>query len=214
VARKFDVKQLLILSILLFAIAAFASEIREFDLKTIERLGNELTRLSQTPDHGATTAAKRRAKETAVAALQGKLYDGVRYDWVVLDDPTRSGFLVYALAVATKKGDVTTGGHYRVSTSADGSVAKRVDLLSQLIHQSPPDPGNQLAGIAASQIAGKLPVETWIYSSDLYHVPMFVAIMADGSIWGVANGRIVRADKKGPKNHLDILNKKAPEVPQ
>jgi len=198
---------------LLSVASAFAGEIREFDVKTIERLGNELTRVSQTPDRGATTPDRKRAKQTAIAALKGKLFD-IHYDYVVLDDPTGGGFLVYALAVATKKGDVTTGGHYRVSTSADGSVAKRVDLLSQLIHQSPPDPGNQLAGIAASQIAGKLPVETWIYSSDLYHVPMFVAIMADGSIWGVANGRIVRVDKKGPKNHLDILNKKAPEVPQ
>jgi len=201
--------------IFLVAISSvFASEIREFDLKTTERLGNELIRVSERPDHGMISPAKKRAKETAVATLKGKLYDGVRYEWVVLDDPIGSGFLVYALAVATKKGDVTTGGHYRISTSANGSVAKRVDLLSQLIHQSPPDPGKQLAGIAASQIAGKLPVETWIYSSDLYRVPMFVAIMADGSIWGVANGRIVRVDKKGPKNHLDILNKKAPEVPQ
>ena len=41
---------------------------------------------------------------------------------------------------------------------------------------------------------------------------MFVAVVADGSIWGVANGRIVRVDEKGPKNHLDILNKTAPEV--
>jgi hypothetical protein len=164
------------------------------------------------PDHGATTAIKKRAKETAISALQGKLYDDVRYDFVLLDDPAGNGFLVYALAIAKEKGDFTTGGHYRVSTSADGTVAKRVDLLSQLIHQRP-DSGNQLAGISSSQVSGKLPVETWIYSSDLYHVPMFVAVVADGSIWGVANGRIVRVDEKGPKNHLDILNGKAPEEP-
>jgi hypothetical protein len=109
---------------------------------------------------------------------------------------------------------VTTGGHYRVTVSADGIVAKRVDLLSQLIHSAKPDPGNLLAGISASQIAGKLPLETWIYSSYVYHVPMFVAVVADGSIWGVANGRIVRVDEKGPENHLDILNKTAPEVPR
>src|SRR5437867_370318 len=101
---------------LLSMTSTFAGEIREFDLRTTERLGNELIRAISRPDHGATTAPKRRAKETAVATLQGKLYDGVRYEWVVLDDPIGSGFLVYALAVATKKGDVTTGGHYRVST--------------------------------------------------------------------------------------------------
>jgi len=170
--------------------------------------------MSERPDRGVNTPAKKRAKDTAVAALQGKLYDGVRYDYVVLVDPTSNGFLVYALAASKRKGDVITGGHYRVSISPDGAVAKRVELLSQLIHQSKPDAGNQLAGIAASQIAGRLPVETWIYSSYVYHVPMFVAVMADGSIWGVANGRIVRADEKGPKNHLDILNGKAREVPQ
>ena len=193
--------------------AIFAAEIRQFDLRTTERLGNELVRTSKRPDRGATTAVKKRAKETAAAAVRGKLYDGVRYDYVVLDDPEGSGFLVYALAAPARKGEVTTGGHYRVSISADGAVAKRVDLLSQLIHQPKPDASTLLAGIAASQIAGKLPVETWIYSSYVYHVPMFVAVMADGSIWGVANGRIVRADEKGPKNHLDILNKRAPEIP-
>jgi hypothetical protein len=191
---------------------AFASEIRQFDLPTTERLGNELIRMSERPDRGVNTAAKKHAKDTAVAALQGKLYDGVRYDFVVLDDPVESGFLVYALAATKRKSDVTTGGHFRVTISPDGRTAKRIDLLSQLIHQPKPDAGTQLTGIAASQIAGKLPVETWIYSSYVYHIPMFVAVVSDGSIWGVANGRIVRADEKGPKNHLDILNRRAPEV--
>jgi hypothetical protein len=76
---------------------AFASEIREFDLKTLERLGNELTRVSQTPDRGVTTPERKRARETGIAALKGKLFD-VHYDYVVLKDPKGSGFLVYALA--------------------------------------------------------------------------------------------------------------------
>ena len=128
--------------------AIFAAEIRQFDLRTTERLGNELVRTSKRPDRGATTAVKKRAKETAAAAVRGKLYDGVRYDYVVLDDPEGSGFLVYALAAPARKGEVTTGGHYRVSISADGAVAKRVDLLSQLIHQPKPDASTLLAGIA------------------------------------------------------------------
>ena len=67
-----------------------------------------------------------------------------------------------------EKGVVITGGHFRVPVSADGSVAGQIDLLSQLTHQSA-DPGHTLAAIAATQSAGKLPVETWIYSSDLYN---------------------------------------------
>lgn len=149
---------------------------------------------------------------TAAAALRDQLYDGVRYDYIVLDDPAGGGFLVYALAKAKRKGDVITGGHFRAGVSADGSAVGWIDLLSQLIHQPKPDKGNTLAAIASTQSEGKLPAETWIYTSELYHMPMYVAVIADGSIWAVANGRIVRADGKGPKNHLEILNKRAPNV--
>ena len=86
-----------LLATLVIAGAAFAGEIRGFDLKTIERLGNELGRLSQTSEKGATTPERKRAKQTANAALKGKLYD-IHYDYVVLDDPDDTGFLVYALA--------------------------------------------------------------------------------------------------------------------
>ncbi len=192
--------------------AAGAAEIRQFDLRTTERLGNQLVEASKRADRGASTPAKKRAKQTATAAVEVKLYDGVRYGYVVLDDPRGSGFLVYALASAKRKGDVITGGHFRVSVSSDGARAERVDLLSQLIHQPKPDAGNTLAAIASTQNEGKLPAETWIYSSELYQLPMYVAVVADGSLWGVANGRIVRTDEKGPKNHLDIMNKRAPNV--
>jgi len=74
----------LIVAILFSLGSTFASEIREFDVKTIERLGNELTRVSQTPDRGATTPERKRAKQTAIAALKGKLFD-IHYDYVVLD---------------------------------------------------------------------------------------------------------------------------------
>jgi hypothetical protein len=189
-----------------------ASEIREFDLKTTERLGNELVRLSQRADRGFNTPVKRRAKETAITALRGKLFEEVRYDYVVLDDPADSGFLVYALAIARNNRDIFTGGHYRVTVSADGAIAKNLELLSQLIRQPRPPTGGTVATLGVTQVHGKRPVETWIYSSQLYQIPIFVGV-TDGSVWSIANGRMVRVDDKGPKNHLDILNKKAPEVP-
>jgi hypothetical protein len=64
----------LILVVLFFNTTAFASEIREFDIKTLEKLGNELTRVSQQPDRGATTPVRKRARETTIAALKGKLF--------------------------------------------------------------------------------------------------------------------------------------------
>src|SRR2546428_7564097 len=87
-----------------------ASEIREFDLKTTERLGNQLVRASKRADRGFTTPAKKRARDTAITALQGRLYDQGRYDYVVLDDPAGNGLLVYALAIAKRKGDIFVGG--------------------------------------------------------------------------------------------------------
>src|SRR5207237_7157652 len=93
----------LIVTILFLSTSVFASEIREFDLKTIERLGNELTRVSQTSGKGATDPVRKRARQTAVAALQGKLFN-IHYDYVVLDDPDGSGFLVYALGRGPKPG--------------------------------------------------------------------------------------------------------------
>src|SRR5437660_10857752 len=111
-------------------VSVLGSEIREFDIKTIELLGNELTRVSQSPQKGATTPARKRAKQTAMAALQGKLFN-IHYDYVVLDDPDGSGFLVYALAASRNSDEIMLGGHRRVSVSADGGKAERVDLLSR-----------------------------------------------------------------------------------
>src|SRR5882724_1617047 len=108
---------------LLSVASAFAGEIREFDVKTIERLGNELTRVSQTPDRGATTPDRKRAKQTAIAALKGKLFD-IHYDYVVLDDPDGSGLVVYALASTGKPNEFVLAGHFRVTVSADGAKAE------------------------------------------------------------------------------------------
>src|SRR5882724_9823384 len=117
---------------LLSVASAFAGEIREFDVKTIERLGNELTRVSQTPDRGATTAERKRAKQTAIAALKGKLFN-IHYDYIVLDDPSGDGFLVYALGSTGKRGQFVLGGHVRVRISEDGNMVRRIDPLSRTL---------------------------------------------------------------------------------
>src|SRR6266404_7632638 len=120
----------LVVAILFSLSVAFAGEIREFDLKTIERLGNELTRVSQSRDKGATDAVRKRAKQTAIAALRGKLFD-IHYDYVVLSDPDGSGFLVYALASTGKANEFVLAGHFRVTVSADGAKVEQVDALAQ-----------------------------------------------------------------------------------
>ena len=179
--------------------SALAGEIREFDLKTIERLGNELTRESQRPDRGATTPARKRAKQTAIAALQGKLFN-IHYDYVVLDDPDGSGFLVYALGRGLKSGDVIVCGHFRVTVSSDGEKAERVDALSEApmienknVNHSPP--GYKDVGIVIAQRVSNKPVETFVYANLLLGKYLFIS-GPDFSVWFIHNGKITKSNSK------------------
>ena len=159
-----------------------------------------------------TIATRYKARQTAIRAASPQLNTayGPRYNFEVLDDPDGSGFLVYGLAAFAKNNPIYTGGHVRVTVSADGSKAERVDQLSHGIIEQQANPGTELVAISTAQaVDTKYPVETWLYTSHLYHLPMYVATNP-GSIWACVNGRIVRVDDKGPKNHLDIINGKAP----
>ena len=139
----------------------------------------------------ANIATRARARETALKSLQGKFYDAP-YNVEVLDDPKGSGFLVYALAASGDGREVILGGHFRISVSADGATAERVDALSHgIIKLDRATSGGETAGFSATQAEGKLPVETFVYSSALYGVPIFVATR-DGKIWRVANGKITK----------------------
>jgi hypothetical protein len=189
----------LALTILFPVIATAASEIREFDLKTLERLGNELVRTSQRPDRGATDPVRKRAMQTAKAALKGKLFD-VRYDAVVLNDPDGKGFLVYALALADPRRMLQTGGHYRVTVSADGGTAERIDLLSAFIQQKME---KEILIIVSTQHSSNFPAETWLYTSHIYRVPVYLATK-DRAFWTIDNGRI----HKLSKSEMDAIESK------
>jgi hypothetical protein len=178
----------------------FAGEIREFDLKTIERLGDELTRVSQTSAKGATDPVRKRAKQTAIAALKGKLFD-IRYDYVVLDDPDRTGFLVYALGRGPKPGDTVVFGHLRVTVSADGQKAERVDALSNSVmidnkNVDPSPKGYHKVAFACATLIGTRPSETLIYASNMMKLPIAVAMPPKGKVWFIENGKITQSDSK------------------
>jgi len=190
------------LAILFSVSSTFGSEIREFDLKKIERLGNELTRVSQTRDKGATDPVRKRAKETAIAALQGKLFD-IHYDYVVLNDPDGSGFLVYALGKGSKPGDTVVHGHFRVSVSADGQKAERTDALSRGVtidnkNVDPSPKGYHKVAFVTATVVGSKPVETLIYASNSMKMPITVAT-PNGRIWEIENGKIKDTGKSAGK---------------
>jgi hypothetical protein len=175
----------LVLSILFASSSAFAAEIREFDLKTTAQLGRELNRVSRQPDRGATNAVRKRARQTAIEALKGRLFK-IRYDYVVLDDPDHSGFLVYALA--TKPSEIVMGGHVRVTVSADGGKAERVDALSRSLLLSPKPPkgmeGQKPLTVSMSQIVSNRPLETCVYMSLHDSVIVSVGMVNDNAkVW-------------------------------
>jgi hypothetical protein len=176
----------IVLSLLsISATLAAASEIREFSVPTLERLGSELVRESQRPDRGATDPVRKRARQTAMAALRGKLFD-LRYDYVVLNDPDGRGFLVYGLALADAMRVIQTGGHYRVTVSADGGTVERIDLLAAVTQQKLEQ---GLEAIVSTQHSSNLPVETWVYTSHVYRVPVAVTTK-DLAFWTIANGKM------------------------
>lgn len=178
----------------------FGSEIREFDIKTIERLGDELTRVSQTRGKGATTPVRKRAQRTAKAALHGKLFN-LRYDYVVLSDPGGSGFLVYALGETGKPGDVVVCGHFRVTVSADGERVQRIDALSHSVivenkNRDPSPQGYSRVAMVVSSIVSNKPVETFIYASNLLRLKMVIATPPKGQVWFIENGKITQSTSK------------------
>lgn len=185
----------LFVAILFLSSPVFASDIREFDIRTIERLGNELTKVSQTRNKGATTPERKRTKRTAVAALNGKLFN-IHYDYVVLDDPYGSGFLVYALGKGHRPGDTVVDGHFRVTVSADGNKAERVDALSHTLwideKNNPTVGGYKKWSLSKSQPVGTRPVETLIYASNHMKLAIAVATPPNGQVWFIKDGKITK----------------------
>jgi hypothetical protein len=162
-----------------------AAEIREFDLKTVARLGREMNRVSQRPDKGATDAIRKRAQETGIDAVKGRLFK-VRYDFLVVDDPDGSGFLVYAMP--TKPGEIILGANFRVTVSADGSKAERVDALARTILPAPKPPkgleGRKPLTVSMSQIVSNRPLETCVYTSLHDKVIVSIGMVNDNAkVW-------------------------------
>lgn len=177
----------LFIATLVFSTSAFAGEIREFSIPTLERLGSELTRTSLSSDRGASDPARKRARETAAAALKGKLFNS-GYDYVVLNDPDGKRLLVYALAGSRYPDQVVLAGHFRVTVSADGTKADRVDALSKsLAHSGPVKTDTRALWLV--QLVSNKPVETLIYTSNLTKKPIYVGT-PDGKKWEVSGGKV------------------------
>jgi len=165
-------KRLLVPLLICPFFAAFAGEIREFDLKRVERLGLELDRVSRRPDRGATNDVRKRARQTGIDAVKGRLYK-IHYEFVVVDDPGGTGFLIYALP--SKAGGIVLSGWERVE-----------DLSRTILPVPKPSKGAEGQNpvfVSMSQIVSNKPLETCVYTSLHDKVMVSVGMVDDGKVW-------------------------------
>lgn len=129
-----------------------------------------------------------RARMTAAVNI-GSLRCTPRYNAVVLDDPDSDGWLVWLLASTNQPNQLIMTGHYRFRISADGSEVLRRDQLSATCIIQTVDPAQgELAGLNVSHIVSPLPVETHVFTSLLYRLPVYV--VAGDKLYGVEGARI------------------------
>jgi hypothetical protein len=147
-------------------------------------------------------AVRFKARNTAMEALKEKLFN-INYNFEVLNDPDGDGFLVYALGATKNPDEVVLAGHFRVTVSADGGKAERVDALSKSLvinnrKQGGPA-GSTTAGLWMVQLVSEKPVETLIYTNRLTNLPIVVATPPDGRIWEIDNGKMKDTGKTAGK---------------
>jgi hypothetical protein len=129
-----------------------------------------------------------RARTTAASNI-GALRCTPRYNAVVLNDPDSDGWLVWLLASTNQSNQLIVTGHYRFRISADGTEVLRRDQLSATCIIQTADPAQgQLAGLTVSHIVSPQPVETHVFTSLLYRLPVFV--VAGDKLYGVEGARI------------------------
>jgi len=99
------------------------------------------------------------------------------------------GILVYLLAGETRKGVAVLGRHYRVLVSRDGTTVKKFEPLSKSIIEIPySSEGKTTAGLVVSHIVTDWPLETHVFASLLYKLPVYVATSRGN--WNVEEGKI------------------------
>jgi hypothetical protein len=129
-----------------------------------------------------------RARLTAANNI-GPLRCTPRYNAVVLDDPDSDGWLVWLLASTNQPNQLILTGHYRFRISADGTEVLRRDQLSATCIIQTVDPAQgQLAALNVSHIVSPQPVETHVFASLLYRLPIYV--VAGDKLYGVEGARI------------------------
>lgn len=134
------------------------------------------------------------ARETAIGELR-PLCDPP-YNTVVLPGTMigEQGWLVYLLPATLNPGEQIFAGHALVRVSADGLISLGVTQLSPSCLILPVDlpRGTEQAGVFVSHPTTNWPLETHVYTSLLYGLPVYVQTQA--GTWVVDGGKIELTD--------------------
>lgn len=131
------------------------------------------------------------ARKTALANIARPCSN--RYNTVVLKDPERDDWLVWALAATNVPGVVIYGGHYRFTISKDGKTVIQRDALSYGCMNSPmttPDNSRPVM-MVFTQLVSNTPVETVVWLNLQHKLPIEI-LTSDRKRWRIENGRIAQ----------------------
>lgn len=115
------------------------------------------------------------ARDTALANITRSCSQ--RYNTIVLKDPERDDWLVWAMAATDQPGVVVYGGHYRFTISKDGKTVVQSDALSRGCFNTTPPPAKgdeKVAALFFTQLVAPIPVETTVFLSLQHHLPIFI----------------------------------------
>lgn len=110
------------------------------------------------------------------------------YNTVILpaDMAGEKGWYVYLLAATTKNDEAVMGGHVRVHVSADGKNILNVKEFTKTCLTM--KIAKNAAGLMVTHLVDKHPVETHVFMSLLYGMPLYVG--ASLQTWAVEKGSI------------------------
>lgn len=118
------------------------------------------------------------------------------YNTAMVKNPDGDGWIVWLLAPAPAAGAIPVGGHYRIFVAADGKTVKRVDALSAscLLIEKPKAADGKPALAFASHIVSPTPVETHVFLSSLYKMPLAIGTNGGKDVWVIDKGKISKTD--------------------
>lgn len=127
-----------------------------------------------------------------------------RYNTLALPDPDGDGWLVYAIATSIDADTIMVGGHVRYTINAAGDVIQDAEPLASACAEAPRAELERAAatrgseGLALRSSLATTPLETHVYLSLMYALPLYV-VGTDLKMWQVDAGHMqVLRDKPGP----------------